>query len=83
MCFVYLSNTLSMIIVYFNTLGRLVHMSDKNNRLSPVEIFGHIADLKQTDYKNTLAIAAIIEVLLEKDIITKEELLVKSRQLDS
>ncbi len=58
-------------------------MNNKNNILNPVEIFGHIADLKTTDYKNTLAIATLINLLIDKNIITKEDLNEKAHTLDS
>jgi hypothetical protein len=48
-----------------------------------IKIYSHIADLKETDYKNTLAIASIIEVLIEKGIISKEDLSKKVLELDS
>ena len=51
--------------------------------MNTVDLYGHIADLKENDYKNTLAIAAIIEVLIEKGIVNKEDLLKKALQLDS
>ncbi len=58
-------------------------MNKKNNMVNPVEIFGQISDLKTTDYKNTLAIATLIELLIDKNIITKEDLIKKSNKLDS
>jgi hypothetical protein len=51
--------------------------------LDPVKIYGHIADLKETDYKNTLAIASIIELLIEKGVISREDLSKKVKQLNS
>ncbi|WP_198543862.1 hypothetical protein [Petroclostridium xylanilyticum] len=50
--------------------------------LNSIEIYGHIADLKENDYKNTLAIVSIIELLIEKGVISKEDLSKKVRELD-
>lgn len=41
-----------------------------------------IADLKEVDYRNTLAVAALIELLVEKGILTREELAEKAGALD-
>jgi len=41
-----------------------------------------LADMKETDYKNILGITALIELLVEKGIITKAELASRARKLD-
>lgn len=41
-----------------------------------------IADLKEVDYRNTLAVAVLIELLVEKGILTREELAEKAGALD-
>ena len=38
-----------------------------------IHIIGQLADLKDTDYKNTLAISALIELFIEKRLFTREE----------
>lgn len=38
-----------------------------------VDIIGQLADLKDTDYKNTLAISTLLELLIEKNVFTREE----------
>lgn len=48
-----------------------------------VDIIGEIADLKEIDYKNTLAIVSIIELLVEKKIISRNDISKKSQFLDS
>jgi len=48
-----------------------------------VNILAQIADLKNSDYKNTLAICTIIELLIEKGILSRQELLDKSLQIDN
>ncbi len=50
--------------------------------LSVLEIAGHIADLKDTDYKNTLAAAVLVELLIEKGVFTREEFALKARELE-
>lgn len=50
--------------------------------MNNVDILGEIADLKEIDYKNTLAIVSIIELLIEKKIITKNDITKKARFLD-
>ena len=41
--------------------------------LNDINLFGQIADLKDTDYKNTLAITALIEIFIEKGLFTRED----------
>jgi len=50
--------------------------------LSVLELAGHIADLKDTDYRNTLAAAVVIELLIEKGVFTREEFAQKARELE-
>lgn len=50
--------------------------------LSVLEIAGHIADLKDTDYRNTLAAAVLVELLIEKGVFTREEFALKARELE-
>lgn len=47
-----------------------------------LDVVSQIGDMKQVDYRNTLAITSIIEILLEKDIITKEDIAKKAEELD-
>ncbi|MDK2920181.1 MAG: hypothetical protein PWQ37_2914 [Candidatus Petromonas sp.] len=39
--------------------------------------------MKEVDYRNTLAIATIIELLIEKEIITRQEFARKASLLDN
>jgi len=41
--------------------------------LNTLEIVGAIADLKDVDYKNTLAVATLIELLINKGFFSREE----------
>lgn len=47
-----------------------------------LELFAQLADLKEIDYRNTLAISALIELLVEKGIITRNEFTRKAIALD-
>lgn len=54
--------------------------------LNPVEqinLIGKLADLKEQHYNNTLMIAAIVELLVEKGLINAPELHSKLEQLDA
>ncbi len=47
-----------------------------------IEIFAGLADLKEADYKQTLAIATIIELFIEKGLFTRQEFGAKAAALD-
>jgi len=48
-----------------------------------IDIIATISDMKMIDYKNTLALVSLIEVLIEKGIIGKNEVALKAQELDS
>lgn len=48
-----------------------------------IDLLAQLSDLKEIDYRNTLAIASIIEILIEKKIIAKDDVVKKSQELDS
>lgn len=50
--------------------------------MNNLEIVGQIADLKDTDYKNTLALSVLIELLIEKGVFTRQEFARKARELE-
>ena len=52
-------------------------------QLNSINVIGQIADLKDTDYKNTLAITVLIDLLIDKKIFTREEFAHKARELDT
>ncbi|SFL45750.1 hypothetical protein [Pelosinus propionicus] len=52
-------------------------------QLNSINVIGQIADLKDTDYKNTLAITVLIDLLIDKKIFTREEFARKARELDT
>lgn len=51
--------------------------------MTKLDIIGQIADMKEVDYKNTLAIASIIELLIDKGIISRNDVALKAIQLES
>ncbi|MTI70112.1 MAG: hypothetical protein FH751_07675 [Firmicutes bacterium] len=51
--------------------------------MNELDILAQIGDLKEIDYRNTLAIASLIEVLVEKGLITRHDIARKSKELDS
>lgn len=51
--------------------------------MNKIEIISQIGDLKEIDYRNTLAIATLIELLIDKGIITRQEFSRKSYFLDN
>jgi hypothetical protein len=51
--------------------------------MTKLDVIGQIADMKEVDYKNTLAIASIIEILIEKGIISKNDIAMKALQLEN
>lgn len=48
-----------------------------------VDILYQIANLKETDYKNTLILTSLVELLIEKRVITRKELIDKATYLDT
>jgi hypothetical protein len=61
------------------------HVTRGGNILKPttVNIIGQIADLKDTDYKNTLAITTLLELLIEKNFFSREEFAQKATELEN
>lgn len=50
--------------------------------MSDVDILYQISKLKETDYNNTLVLTSLIELLIEKKVITRIELATRSRRLN-
>lgn len=48
-----------------------------------IRLWATIADLKQKDYKNALAVTSLIDLLIKKGIITVEELASRAQDLDA
>ncbi|MFE1630225.1 hypothetical protein ACFLFF_26090 [Brevibacillus reuszeri] len=51
--------------------------------MKEVQLIAKLADLQEVDYHNTLVLHALIELLIEKGLLTHEELTTKVHALDS
>jgi len=51
--------------------------------VSDVDILYQISNLKETDYKNILVLTSLVELLIEKGIITRGELVNKTKEMDN
>ncbi len=51
--------------------------------MNKLDIINQIADLKEIDYRNTLAIASIIELLIENGIISRSDVAKKAYELEN
>lgn len=47
-----------------------------------VNLIGKLADLKEQHYQNTVTLTAILELLIEKGILTEQEFLAKADEPD-
>lgn len=50
--------------------------------MGEIDIIATISDMKMVDYKNTLALASLIEVLIEKGVIGRNDVALKAQQLE-
>jgi hypothetical protein len=69
-----------------NETGSELWRDQLMNRLtgiSEVDMIAQLADLKEVDYKNTLVLTALVELLVDKGILTRAEVIQKARQLDT
>jgi hypothetical protein len=57
-------------------------MNRLNGLPAEVDMIAQLADLKEVDYKNTLVLTALVDLLVEKGILTRKEVIQKARQLD-
>jgi hypothetical protein len=48
-----------------------------------IDFLAQLADLKDIDYRNTLAIATLIELFIEKGLCSRQEFTRKARELDA
>ncbi|HHY90071.1 MAG TPA: hypothetical protein GX503_00250 [Clostridiales bacterium] len=48
-----------------------------------IDLYAQIADLKEVDYRNTLAIATIIEILVAKGLMSRQEFAKLAQKLDT
>lgn len=47
-----------------------------------IDLYASLADMKDVMYKNTLGLTALIDLLVEKGVITKEEIAAHAQKLD-
>ncbi len=50
--------------------------------MKDIDIISQLGDLKEIDYRNTLAIASLIEILIDKGVLNRKEIAKKARLLD-
>jgi hypothetical protein len=55
----------------------------KHNVMDILDIVGQLADLKAVDSKNTLAIAVLIDLLIDKGLFSRHEFAQKAQELES
>ena len=65
-----------------NQLYIIFYMGEFILKVSTIDIMGQFADLKDTDYKNTLAITVLIDLFIEKGFFTREDFAQKSWELE-
>lgn len=53
------------------------------SHLQEVNLIGKLADLKEEHYRNTLLLTALMELLIGKGILTRQEIDSKVTELDS
>jgi hypothetical protein len=57
-------------------------MDSYSTSLDLVQFIGKLGDLKDEHYHNTLTLSAIIELLIDKGLISRQELEHKAAELD-
>lgn len=48
-----------------------------------IDLYATLADMKEVDYKNTLAITTLIDLLVEKGLLTRDEVAARAQRLDA
>lgn len=51
--------------------------------MNNLNILSQLSDMKEVDYRNTLALASIIELLVDKGIINRNDIAIKAKELDN
>ncbi|MGI6486561.1 MAG: hypothetical protein GX759_00480 [Thermoanaerobacterales bacterium] len=51
--------------------------------MGDIDIYSQISNMKDVDYKNTLALVSLIEILIDKGVIDRHELAQKAREIDN
>jgi hypothetical protein len=52
------------------------------SRMDEINLVGKLADLKESHYLQSLLLSSLIDILIDKGIITAEELTNKAQELD-
>jgi len=52
------------------------------SHLEQIEMIGQLADLKEQQYQNGLILSAILDLLLEKAILTRQDIAAKAEELE-
>ena len=50
--------------------------------MADIDLYAQIGDLKEIDYRNTLAIATLIELLIDKGLLNRAEFAQAAQKLD-
>lgn len=58
-------------------------MNRIHSHLNEIDMIGKLADLKDEQYHQSLVVQALIELFVEKGIVTRKELALKAAQLES
>lgn len=53
------------------------------SHLTEINMIGQLADLKDSHYHQSLVLSSLIQVLIDKGLITTQELQLKSKELDA
>ncbi|CRF28639.1 Uncharacterised protein [Mycobacterium tuberculosis] len=53
-----------------------------HSHLEEIALIGKLADLKENHYRNSLLLSAIIELLMEKGLLSAEEISAKAQALE-
>lgn len=59
------------------------HLPASNSAMDTINLIGKLADLKDSHYRNTLALSAVIDLLIEKGILTAQEIATRAARLDA
>ncbi|MNJ44037.1 hypothetical protein [Paenibacillus fonticola] len=57
-------------------------MDSYQSPMNEINILAKLADLKEDHYQQLLALSAMMELLIEKGVISREEILQKTSELD-
>ncbi|NEW07303.1 hypothetical protein GK047_14950 [Paenibacillus sp. SYP-B3998] len=58
-------------------------MNRIHSHLDEINMIGKLADLKESQYNQSLVLSSLIQVLIDKGVITAQELQQKSKDLDA